>query len=109
LQKLAGGDIVYTCPPYVLEPLFEIGDDLIFEPEIEKDVPEDVIEKMMKIPYCIQAYDPNGLSLEQFNDHPSTVSTVETFSKGFAGLEGYIQGRKADYKQEKESEGIKIH
>jgi len=30
LEKLAG-DVVFTCPPYVLEPLFEIGDDLTFE------------------------------------------------------------------------------
>ncbi len=100
VQKIAGGDIVYTCPPYVLEPLFEMGDDLIFEPEIEKEVPAEVIEKMMKIPYCIQAYDPNGLALEQFNDHPATISTVETFSKGFAGLEGYIGERMTTRHQE---------
>jgi transaldolase len=93
VQKLAGGDIVYTCPPYVLEPLFEIGDDLEFEPEIRKSVPRNVMEKMLKIPFCIQAYDPNGLSLEQFNSHPSTISTVEAFSKGFAGLENYIEER----------------
>ena len=93
VQKIAGGDIVYTCPPYVLEPLFEIGDDLDFGPEIKKEVPADVLEKMTKIPYCIQAYDPSGLALEQFNDHPATISTVEAFSKGFAGLEGYIGER----------------
>jgi len=93
VQKLAGGDIVYTCPPYVLEPLFEIGEDLIFQPEIENEVPGEVMGKLMKIPYCIQAYDPNGLALEQFNDHPSTTSTVATFSKGFAGLEGFIEKR----------------
>jgi transaldolase len=93
VQKIAGGDIVYTCPPYVLEPLFDIGEDLIFEPEIEKEAPRDVMEKLLKIPYCIQAYDPNGLALEQFNDHPSTISTVEAFSKGFTGLESYIKER----------------
>jgi len=93
IQKLAGGDIVYTCPPYVLEPLFEIGEDLIFQPEIENEVPGEVMGKLMKIPYCIQAYDPNGLALEQFNDHPSTTSTVATFSKGFTGLEGFIEKR----------------
>lgn len=93
VQKLAGGDIVYTCPPYVLEPLFEIGEDLEFESEIEKNVPQDVMDKMLKIPFCIQAYDPNGLALEQFNDHPSTLSTVEAFSQGFAGLESYIGER----------------
>ena len=93
IEKLAGGDIVYTCPPYVLEPLFEIGDELVFESEIEKEIPGEVLDKLMKIPYCIQAYDPNGLALEQFNDHPSTTSTVATFSKGFAGLEGFIEKR----------------
>jgi transaldolase len=93
VQMIAGGDIVYTCPPYVLEPLFEIGGDLVFENEIETEVPRDVLEKLLKIPYCLQAYDPNGLALEQFNDHPATISTVETFSKGFAGLENYIGER----------------
>ena len=90
LQKIAGGDIVYTCPPYVLEPLFQVGDDLDFEPEIEKDdVPAEVMEKMMKIPYAIQAYDPNGQALEQFNTHPATVATVESFAKGFSSLEAF--------------------
>lgn len=94
VEKLAGGDIVYTCPPYVLEPLFDIGEELNFESQIERDdVPKDVMEKLTQIPYCIQAYDPNGLSLEQFNDHPATVSTVAAFSKGFAGLEGFIGER----------------
>jgi transaldolase len=99
VQKLAGGDMVYTCPPYVLEPLFEMGDDLVFQREIEDGVPQDVLDKMSKIPYCIQAYDPNGLELEQFNEHPSTINTVETFSKGFSGLEGYIGERMALAKQ----------
>jgi transaldolase len=94
LEKLAGGDIVYTCPPYVLEPLFDIGEELNFESQIERDdVPEDVLEKLMRIPYCIQACDPNGLALEQFNDHPATVGTVAAFSKSFAGLEGFIGER----------------
>ena len=93
VEKLAGGAIVYTCPPYVLEPLFEIGDELDFQPEIEAEVPMQVMEKLLRIPYCLQAYDPNGLELEQFNDHPSTISTVEAFSKGFTGLEGFIYDR----------------
>jgi len=94
VEKIAGGEIVYTCPPYVLEPLFEFGDELIFNTEIEDEVPWEVMEKLLKIPYCIQAYEPNGLALEQFNDHPATVSTVQAFSKGFSGLETYISDRR---------------
>ena len=93
IQKVAGGDIVYTCPPYVLEPLFELGDDIDFRPEIEEDVPQHILDKMLTLPYCIQAYDPNGLSLEQFNIHPATVSTVQTFTKGFASLEAFVGER----------------
>jgi transaldolase len=93
VELIAGGDIVYTCPPYVLEPLFAIGDELEFRPRIEDPVPDDVLRKMERIPYCVQAYDPNGLELEQFNDHPATVDTVQTFSKGFSSLEGLIRER----------------
>lgn len=101
VEKLAGGQIVYTCPPYVLEPLFEIGDNLIFSSEIDDPVPAAVMDKLLKIPFCIQAYDPNGLELEQFNEHPSAVDTVRAFSKGFSGLEEYVDSRLAIQKERK--------
>ena len=93
VELIAGGAIVYTCPPYVLEPLFAIGDELGFRPRIDEPVPSDVLHKLEQIPYCVQAFDPNGLELEQFNDHPATLDTVQTFSKGFASLEGFIRER----------------
>jgi transaldolase len=93
VELIAGGDIVYTCPPYVLEPLFAIGDELEFRPRIDEPVPGDVLRKLEQIPYCVQAFDPNGLELEQFNDHPATIDTVQTFSKGFASLEAFIRER----------------
>ncbi len=89
LEMIAGGDIVYTCPPYVLEPLFQIGEQLEFRNAMGDEVPAEVMEKMMKIPYAIQAYDPNGMALEQFNTHPATVATVELFTKGFSNLEDF--------------------
>jgi len=94
IEKLAGGDIVYTLPPYALKPLFEIG-DLDFHNEIEDEVPAAVMDKMMKIPFAIQASDPNGMEIDQFNTHPSTIATVEAFSKGFDGVEGFVQQRMA--------------
>jgi hypothetical protein len=47
----------------------------------------------MRVPFCIQAYDPNGLALEQFNDHPATIYTVAAFSKATEGLEEYVCDR----------------
>jgi transaldolase len=106
VQKIAGGDIVYTCPPYVLEPLFDLDESLSFRPEIEEEVPHAVMDKMLKIPYCIQAYDPNGMALEQFNTHPATIATVEMFSKGFSSLEGFVGERMAE--RSKKRTAVKI-
>lgn len=97
LEKLAG-EVVFTCPPYVLEPLFEIGDDLTFEDIETVQVPPRVLDKVLQIPYALQAYEPNGMWLEQFNPHPATVDTVANFSKGIVGLEEFVGQRLAAFK-----------
>jgi hypothetical protein len=86
---------VFTCPPYVLEPLFEIGDDLDFEDIETVQVPQRVLDKLLQIPYALQAYDRNGMWLEQFNTHPATLATVKGFSMAMTGLEDYIGQRMA--------------
>lgn len=90
--EMLAGDVVFTCPPYVLEPLFEIGDDLDFvENAIEQvEVPPRVLDKLLQIPYCLQAYEPHGMWLEQFNQHPATQETVANFSQAMTGLETYV-------------------
>lgn len=93
VEKIAGAEIVYTCPPYVLEPIFQFGEELEFGRGMDEEPPRSVMDKMLKIPFCIQAYDPNGLELEEFNTHPSTVSTVEAFSKGLVGIEAFVEER----------------
>ncbi len=93
VEKIAG-DIVYTMPPYVLDPLFVQCEDLTFEEEIlYDDVPYEVIDKMSKIPYVLQSWDENGMEIDQFNQHPATITTAEAFSKASAGLESYVGER----------------
>jgi transaldolase len=93
VEKIAG-DIVYTMPPYVLDPLFTKCEDMTFEEEIlYDDVPEEVFYKMSKIPYVLQSWDENGMELDQFNNHPATIATAELFSKASAGLEEYVGER----------------
>ncbi len=95
IEKIAG-DIVYTLPPYVLEPLFQKCEDLNFDEEIlYEDIPYEVIDKMSKIPYILQSWDENGMEIDQFNYHPATITTAETFSKASIGLERYVGERLA--------------
>lgn len=95
VEKIAG-DIVYTMPPYVLEPLFQRCEDLQFREEIWlDDVPADVLAKMNKIPYVRQSWDENGMEVDQFNVHPATIATADNFSKASDGLEAYVGERMA--------------
>jgi transaldolase len=95
IEKIAG-DIVYTMPPYVLEPLFQKCGDLQFKEEIlNDDVPEEVLRKASKIPFILQSWDENGMEIDQFNLHPSTIATAEAFAQASAGLEAYVGERMA--------------
>jgi transaldolase len=96
IECLAGGDVVFTIPPGALEPMFALGDDLIFDPgAIHRPAPQASIDKLMKLPYGIQSLEPHGMSPDQFNTHPATLYTAAEFSKASAGLEEYVAGRLA--------------
>jgi transaldolase len=102
IQALAGGDIVFTLPPYALEPMFAMGDLLDFhEGAIDEPIPESTIEKIYEMPYTMQAFEPHGMSLDQFNTHPATLYTVKDFTKAVAGVEEFCKGRM-------EKAGIKV-
>lgn len=95
VEKIAG-EIVYTMPPYVLEPLFLRCEELPFQEEVLlDDVPDEVLYKLSRIPYVLQSWDENGMEIDQFNSHPATIATAETFSNASAGLEEYVGLRMA--------------
>jgi transaldolase len=94
VQEIAGGDIVYTLPPSALEPMFELGDSLDFrDTAIDEEIPESTLEKIYQMPFTMQAYEPYGMSYDQFNTHPSTIFTVAEFSKAVQGVEDFCKGR----------------
>jgi transaldolase len=93
IEKIAGGGIIMTLSPPTLGPLFDIGDDLVFRPMRDEPVPDEVLNKMSQIPYCIQAYDPNGLAPEQFNTHPAAQYMIDWFASAAQGLEQYVAQR----------------
>lgn len=96
LEQVAGGDIVLTLPPVALEPLFALADNLVFDPQaIIRPVPKASLDKLMRLPYGLQALEPHGMSLDQFNTHPATIYTVNEFSKASATLEQYVTERLA--------------
>ena len=82
IEKLAGGDFVYTCPPGYIRQLME-GEDG-FAPfdahAIDEDVPAPVIEKLLRIPYFRQAYEFDGMRPEEFVGFGAFATTAAEFA-----------------------------
>ncbi|NWG03782.1 MAG: transaldolase [Syntrophaceae bacterium] len=95
LEKLAGGDIVFTCPPSFIEGTFEFLDGTEFRPQIEEEVPQAVLDKLMRIPYFEKAYEEDGMKPEEFNTHPALVATAVEFSIATEGMVDFVAKRLA--------------
>lgn len=82
VEKLAGGDLVYTCPPGYIAQLMEVEDELPpFDPQaIDEDPPARVMEKLLRIPYFRQAYEFDGMQPEEFSRFGAFVSTAAEFA-----------------------------
>ena len=92
VEKLAGSDIVYTCPPKFINIIDEYCLDIDFNPDAWKESPpDDVIDKLNRFQYFREAYDPNGLEPPQFNTHPSMVTTATQFGNACSDMESFVE------------------
>jgi transaldolase len=82
ISKLAGGDLVYTCPPGYIAQLMKAEDRLPdFDPrEIDSDAPPEVMAKLMRIPYFRQAYEFDGMRPEEFSHFGAFAATAAEFA-----------------------------
>ena len=80
IEKAAGADIVYTCPPPYLEEMITQLDHVDFEHEIDNPVPAATMDKLMKLPYFARGYAEDGYTPEEFNTHPALVETAKQFT-----------------------------
>lgn len=84
LEEKTGASIVMTCPPPFIEALsnFAAAHKLEFVPDrIHADIPADVMDKLMRIPFFERAFAEDGYTRTEYNAHPSLVKTAEQFSK----------------------------
>ncbi|MGD8282708.1 MAG: transaldolase family protein [Desulfobacterales bacterium] len=84
LEEKAGADIVVTCPPSFIEKvLFMPGvENISFEKDrILQEIPRDVMDKLMRVPYFERGYTEDGYTREEYNSHPALQRTAEQFSR----------------------------
>ncbi|MBW1666684.1 MAG: transaldolase [Deltaproteobacteria bacterium] len=97
VEKTAGANAVFTCPPPYLEGLFFKGRHLEFSNQIYEPVPQEVMDKLMKIPYFEKGYAEDGYSAEEFNSHPALLATAGQFSKATQQMVDFVAKRVAAF------------
>jgi transaldolase len=95
LEKLAGGNIVITCPPTFIEGVFESLEGTTFRPQIEEEIPSAVLDRLLKLPYFERAYREDGYTPDEFNTHPVLIKTRDEFSKATEEMVGFVAKRLA--------------
>jgi transaldolase len=89
LEEKTGASIVVTCPPPFIDQMmnFEGEKNIVYEADrIHADIPKDVMDKLMRIPYFERAYEVDGYSRDEYNTHPALQRTAEQFSKATEGM-----------------------
>lgn len=93
VEKLAGADIVYTCPPKYIKGLMKISDNLKFKDSIEEEPPKEELDKLLRVPYFEKAYREDGLTQDEFNTHAAVLATAEEFSNATKGMVDFVNQR----------------
>jgi len=94
IEKVAGGNLVYTLNPEIIDDFLRICECKDIYSQIEEPVPAHILEKLLKIPYFKAGYEEDGIAIEDFVNHPSFVYTRDEFSGSMNEIEDYVETRR---------------
>ncbi|MGZ4353571.1 MAG: transaldolase family protein [Gaiellaceae bacterium] len=84
-SELIGGDIVLTIP-YKWQLLFNAS-DIEVVPRFDHEVPPAIVEELYaKLPEFRRAYDPDGMTVDEFEGFGATVRTLRQFIGSYQDL-----------------------
>ncbi len=89
LEKLAGANAVLTVFPNIWEAFIANYGDVRLEPQIEEAVPDEVLARLLRVPYFAQAYDEGGIRPEDFVAHPALQATAASFAQAMEKIERF--------------------
>lgn len=102
IQKLAGGDFVYTCPPSYIAELMQQEDRLgdFDEQAVNEDISEETLSKLLKLPYYRQAYNFDGMTPDEFSQFGAFITTASEFAIATRKTIDFVARIYADAKQQ---------
>jgi transaldolase len=89
-SELIGGDIVLTIP-YKWQKLFNAS-DIEVTPRFDKPVPAAALEELTTtVPDFLRAYEPDGMTADEFDDYGATRRTLRGFIASYQDLVATIR------------------
>lgn len=89
LEKLAGANAVLTVFPNIFEAFLAAYSGKALAPQIDEPVPDDVMERLLRLPYFAAAYAEHGLDPADWANHPALQATAASFSEAMARVEAF--------------------
>lgn len=94
IEKVAGGNLVYTLNPEIIDDFMRICRDKDVNSQINEPVPSYIMNKLLKIPYFKAGYEEDGIKIEDFINQPAFIYTRNEFSGSMKEIEDYVVERK---------------
>lgn len=91
IEKLAGESVVYTINPDMIGDFLKYYENLPLEDQSGNEVPEEMMAKLIQIPYFREGYSAYGMTREDFVDHPASIYTADGFKNDMKLLEEFVQ------------------
>jgi transaldolase len=87
--ELVGGDVTLTMPFAWQQKFDALGIDP--EPRIDEPVDAAIVSELLEIPDFQRAYEPDGMTVDQFESFGPSARTLRAFIKSYHDLQGAIR------------------
>ncbi len=91
IEKIVGAPIILTMFPNVIEAYLEGYDAVPIEAEAETPIPQETLDKFLRIPYFTQAYEEGAQTPDEFATYPCIVETARAFSQATADMVSWVE------------------
>ena len=88
-SELVGGDLVIS-PPFKWQKIINASDYKV-EPRIDEPVAPQIMKTLLSIPEFVRAYEPDGMTPEEFDTYGATVRTLRGFLQADADLDALVR------------------
>jgi transaldolase len=91
IEKMAGEPIVYTINPAMIGDFCKLYENEPIADHRNEEIPDNILAKLIQLPYFRQGYFAHGMTADQFVAHPASIYTANGFANDMRLLEEFVE------------------